>query len=161
MTPTDRKVLAGVLADNAVLPDEDADWLQRTVEEDPEAVRWLEEIRAMKAVVQDAPPVVEAMPHTVDFNWQRFRAMTRETRQGATWWERFSARPVLTVAAIGLCTLVVGWRLAGSYGPGQHVVVRDVWTPNPNVTAAVLDSPDAGIIWMSGLEYREDDQTVQ
>jgi hypothetical protein len=101
------------------------------------------------------------MPHTVDFNWQRFRAQTREARQGSSWWERLSARPVWGYAAIALCAVLVGWRVTTSLLPGQQVVVRDVWTPNPSVTAKVLESPEAGIIWMSGLDYREADQTVQ
>jgi anti-sigma factor RsiW len=161
MTPTDRKILANVVLDGGFLPDDDAEWCRREVAGDPEAAAYLANITALKEAVHSAEYDEEAMPHAVEVNWQRFRSQVRDVRQGSSLWERLFGGPVLLGAAAALVFAFVGARIVAAYAPARQVEIRDVWSPDPGVTASVVPARGAGVIWLSGLEYRDEASTVR
>ena len=126
--------------ENCARCQEQARWLQGSVEMLPAAVEQVEPPAALRERLMETVYAEVAPP-----------ASRRQRRS----WRRFFAipRPALALGAVVLAAVAIGAYALGSGGGGEQTVTAEAQAP-PGVTAVVERTGDEGILRVSGLPQR-------
>jgi hypothetical protein len=188
MNRNDKKILTSAYWDKA-LTSEENHWVESELAQDKEMKAQLDEIQQLNSFVQrnynNPTP-----PHTLEYNWQRCRARLRE-EEPASFWDWLTtpgwARRFGT-AGIGLVvilTLFLTFRsnelpknsIALESQPSQtdsHVRavtlpvsyaanadIDKAWSPKPEVSVSTFSSGRGNVIWLSGMKYRSETNSIK